>query len=171
MKLGTRAGVPNVGSAGVDLAAALRDTYPELAEQVSDPAALLLPKGEPIVFKKRASLLDRTYPILVRKMVKNKMQKVLPKHKLYTRSGKVVLSTCFAVPKNADEDRMISNPMANDLVDLSKLKAPVFAYVPRMCVMKTSKGSRLYVSKRDARHYFHKLQLGRKWVPIFAHGL
>ena len=58
---------------------------------------------------------------------------------------------------------MITDPAVNQLIDPAKLPRPRFAYIPKMRVVFVPKGGKIVVSKRDARHYFHSLKIGKKW--------
>ena len=71
--------------------------------------------------------------------------------------------SAFAVPKDEDEDRVITDPAVNQLLDPDKLPRPRFAYIPKLRATRSYKPGVLVVSKRDARHYFHSLRIGRKW--------
>ena len=81
-----------------------------------------------------------------------------------------MLSGAFAVPKDPGKDRSISAlcPL-NSLVDPGKLWKPVFAAMPCLRAIRTNKSRRLCVFKKDARHYFHQLGIGRKWEKYLAH--
>ena len=96
------------------------------------------------------------------------LQSLMPAKKVARHRGKAILGATFAVAKNEEEDRIINDPAVNDLLDGSKLPRPKFSYMPALRVMKTRRGKILRVSKRDARHYFHKLRIGRKWKPYLA---
>ena len=81
---------------------------------------------------------------------------------------KVLVLRGFAVPKNAAEDRFIVPLGVNELLDPERLPRPVFAYLPALRSLCVPRGGRLLVSKRDARHYYHSLRLGRRWRPWLA---
>ena len=57
----------------------------------------------------------------------------------------------------------------NALLDPRRLPRPRYAHVPQLRVGTVSKHVRPRVSKRDARHYFHRLKLGAAWRPYLAH--
>eukprot|EP00974_Lingulodinium_polyedra_P079192 7670870-Lingulodinium_polyedra.AAC.1 len=79
--------------------------------------------------------------------------------------GQPLVTGAFAVPKEPEEDRMITaaNPL-NALCDPDKVPRPRFAYIPRLRTVRVRhRHVRLTVSKRDARHYFHALAPGRAW--------
>ena len=68
------------------------------------------------------------------------------------------------------EDRSISalNPV-NALIDGKKLWKPVFASVWRLRAVRVHPSRRLRIFKRDARHFFHHLGIGRRWEKLLAH--
>ena len=75
----------------------------------------------------------------------------------------------FALFKSATEHRVISDLPVNDLIDPGKLPRPRFAYPPRLRVLRIPPGSVVTVRKRDARHYFHHLRVGRRWHKFLCH--
>lgn len=73
-----------------------------------------------------------------------------------------MLSGAFAVAKDATEDRCISAMVPlNEMCDRTKLWAPKFAMMPRLRGVKVDPKRRLRLSKKDARHYFHTLGIGK----------
>ena len=93
-----------------------------------------------------------------------------PRKRIFKHKGKPLLNGAFAVGKNEEEDRAISNLVPlNALIDTSKFWKPVFARVPSLRVVTVRQGKRLRTSKRDARHFFHQLAVGRRWQKYFAH--
>lgn len=96
-------------------------------------------------------------------MVKRKSQ--IAKHR-----GHVVENGSFAVPKNIDEDRWISALCpTNSLVSPAAIPRPRFAYIPRLRSVHCPRHLELRVTKRDARHYFHMMKIGRRWHRWLAH--
>ena len=51
----------------------------------------------------------------------------------------------------------------NQLLDKEQLPRPRFAYIPSLRSVTVPSGGKIVVSKRDARHYFHRLRIGRRW--------
>eukprot|EP00973_Karenia_brevis_P058331 8122462-Karenia_brevis.AAC.1 len=79
-------------------------------------------------------------------------------------AGKPIINGGFAVPKDELEDRLISADVPiNQLLDSEKLPRPRFAYIPRLRVVRSDPRKVIRVTKRDARHYFHMLRLGKRW--------
>ena len=58
--------------------------------------------------------------------------------------------------------------VVNKLVDPTNLQKATSLYLPMLGMLVIEQGTRLRVSKRDARHYFHMLRRGRRWAPFFA---
>ncbi|CAL1171994.1 unnamed protein product [Cladocopium goreaui] len=168
--LGLRAGVPD-HAAVVDLKGVL-DRYDKgLAEQVEHPSSLLYPKRlRPKHIPKPFCKLHETYPAYVKRNVKAGLQTLLPRKSIYKIKGRPLYSGAFAVPKNSDEDRAISAlcPL-NALVNPAKLWKPRFAIMPMMRALQIAPGKRLRIYKKDARHFFHFLRVGRRWRKYMAH--
>ena len=168
--LGLRAGVPD-HAAVVDLKGVL-DRYDKgLAEQVEHPSSLLYPKRlRPKHIPKPFCKLHETYPAYVKRNVKAGLQTLLPRKSIYKIKGRPLYSGAFAVPKNSDEDRAISAlcPL-NALVNPAKLWKPRFAIMPMMRALQIAPGKRLRIYKKDARHFFHFLRIGRRWRKYMAH--
>ena len=174
--LGDRGGVP-ANAATVDLRKELRDQYPKMSHHVNEPTALLLPSGRrPKRIKRGHVWLHGSYPALVVRNVKAGLHILKKPSQVARHRGRLCLAGAFAVPKDADEDRVITDPSVNQLVDPDELPRPKFAYIPKLRVTYAPRGGVLVVSKRDARHYFHSLKIGRKWhrwlcgPPIFMSG-
>ena len=176
LPLGERGGVP--ASAGtVDMRKLFEGPLPDFARQVEEPSALLLPSRlRPKVIKKGYAWLHRSYPNLVRKNVKAGLHQLKKPSQVAKHRGKLCLTGAFAVPKDDREDRVITDPAVNQLIDPKKLPRPRFAYIPKLRVTWVPQTGKILVSKRDARHYFHSLKLGRKWQkwlcgpPIMVEG-
>ena len=169
LPLGTRGGVPPRAGA-VDLAGVLEKRFPELAAQVREPKLLLLRARErPKKIRQPFVRLDVTYKDLVYRNVSSGLQRLVPESAVWKHAGRTLKGGGFAVAKDAVEDRTISDLPINALLDPRRLPRPVFAYTPRLRAMRTQKGTVLKVRKRDARHYFHQLRLGRRWHKYLAH--
>ncbi|CAK8996992.1 unnamed protein product, partial [Durusdinium trenchii] len=63
------------------------------------------------------------------------------------------------------EDRVITDPSVNQLLDPQKLPRPRFAYIPKLRVTLVPRTGRLLVSKRDARIRLHAQHL---WGLVLA---
>ena len=162
--LGSKGGVPS-SAATVDLHSHLHEHFPDLAAQVLEPKLLLLPsRKRPKRIKRGHTWLHSSYPSLVARNVKAGLS-VLRKPKQVARHrGRLCLTGAFAVRKDENEDRVITDPAVNQLINPDKLPRPRFAYIPKLRVTWVPRSGKLLVSKRDARHYFHSLQIGRKWL-------
>lgn len=170
--LGLRAGVPP-RAADVDLEKWLWITHPELAAQVQSPQALLLPEADrPTNLPRPFSRLGKDYTELVMKNVQVGLQDLAEDEGVARHCGRLVRGSAFAVAKagDPDEDRMISGVVqTNALLDPRRLPRPRYAYPPRLRSTTARAGVRLRISKRDARHYFHRLRLSPQWRPWLAH--
>ena len=161
--LGERGGVP-ASAATVDLQSLFQHDHPQFAQQVMEPSALLLPSRlRPRRVKRGHTWLHKSYPMLVRKNVKTGLHVLKRESQVAKHRGVLCLTGAFAVPKDIDEDRVITDPSVNQLIDPLKLPRPRFAYIPKLRVVMVPKSGKILVSKRDARHYFHSLQVGKKW--------
>ena len=60
---------------------------------------------------------------------------------------------------------MITDPQVNQLLDPDLLPRPRFAFIPSLRSAYVPGTGRILVSKRDARHYFHRLKIGRRAGP------
>lgn len=163
LALGVRGGVPDV-AADVPLAAHLQEHFPLLARQVVDPKTLLLPSnGRPRRVKRGYTFLSHTYPELVKRNVKAGLHGLKKPHQVAKHRGVKCLAGAFAVVKDDKEDRVITDPSVNQLLDPDKLPRPKFAYIPKLRTLTVPSSGVIAVTKRDARHYFHRLQIGRRW--------
>lgn len=161
--LGSKGGVPS-SAATVDLGTHLQENHPELAAQVEEPRLLLLPsRRRPLRVKRGHTWLHSTYPALVAQNVKAGLHVLRKQKQVAKHRGRMCLTGAFAVRKDEKEDRVITDPAVNQLLDPDKLPRPRFAYIPKLRVTWVPRSGRLLVSKRDARHYFHSLKIGRKW--------
>ena len=161
--LGERGGVP-ASAATVDLRECFEGSFPEFAKQVEEPSSLLLPSRlRPKLIKRGHTWLHRSYPNLVRKNVKAGLHQLKKPSQVAKHRGKLCITGAFAVPKDDKEDRVITDPAVNQLIDPLKLPRPRFAYIPKLRVTLVPKTGKILISKRDARHYFHSLKIGRKW--------
>ena len=109
------------------------------------------------------------YPAFVEATVRSGLQKLMPRKKIAKHRGRILAGGAFAVAKDFDEDRFVSDLPVNELLDPQRLPRPTFAYVPRFRTLRVRPGWSIRVSKRDARHYFHRLRIGRRWRPFLAH--
>ena len=171
LPLGSRCSVPS-SAATVSVYHALRDKQPEVARQVLKPSALLLPPQErPEVLPRGFVRLAESYPDLVDAAVAGGLQELRPAGRIMKVHGSPLTAGAFAVPKDPEEDRMITaaNPL-NALCNPKLVPRPRFAYIPRLRTVRVSNPRvRLTISKRDARHYFHALAPGRSWRKWMAH--
>ena len=163
LALGVRGGVPPK-AADVPLEQHLRGTFPEMALQVSQPAALLLPsKRRPKRVKRSYTWAAHSYPELVKRNVKAGLHCWKRSDQVANHRGALCLAGAFAVRKDEVEDRVITDPSVNQLIDPDKLPRPRFAYIPKLRTVTVPAGGLVVVSKGDARHDFHRLKIGRLW--------
>ena len=164
LAIGLRGGVPTTAGL-VDLAALLDEDKPEYAKQVREPTALLAaPSDRPGELTRPFQLLADDYDQLVEENVKAGLQRMAPERAVFRHGGKPVINGAFAVAKNQLEDRIISacNPL-NDMLNADLLPRPRFGLMSAIRATTTNKQRRLGVWKRDIRHYFHNLKVGRTW--------
>lgn len=176
LPLGVRGGVPD-HAADVPLADHLEPFNPSMAAQIREPRLLLLSKGRrPRRVKRGYTWLSASYPELVKRNVQAGLHRYKKPSQVAKHGGVRCLAGAFAVPKDDSEDRVITDPSVNQLLDPDALPRPKFAYIPSLRSVTVPRGGLVLVSKRDARHYFHRLQIGRKWQrwlcgpPISLHG-
>ena len=163
LALGVRGGVPDK-AADVPLHEHLKDAFPEMSEQVVRPDSLLLAsKRRPKRVKRGYTWLAPSYPDLVRRNVKAGLHCFKKPHQVARHRGIRCLAGSFAVRKDDHEDRVITDPSVNQLLDPERLPRPRFAYIPKLRCLQVPASGVLVVSKRDARHYFHRLRIGRRW--------
>ena len=163
LALGVKGGVPSK-AADVPLEQHLQSTFPEMAEQVVRPnALLLLSRRRPRHVKRGYTWLARSYPELVQRNVKAGLHCLKKRGQVARHRGALCLAGAFAVKKDEYEDRVITDPSVNQLLDPDKLPRPQFAFVQKMRSLTVPEGGVVVVSKRDARHYFHRLKIGRRW--------
>ena len=169
LPLGERAGVPEC-AAGVNLSSALSARRPDLSAQVDNPGLLLLPaSSRPPRLKRPFVRLADSYPSWVQN-ARSGLQALKPHTKVMRHRGTPIVSGAFAVPKDGVEGRAISAlcPL-NELVDPSRLWKPKFAAVPALRVVQCSGKRRVRICKKDTRHFFHGLRIGRRWRKYMAH--
>ena len=166
--LGERGGVPD-HAATVDLAGLLDEHFPG-PDQVRHPRALLLSSGErPAKIKRPHTLIESTYPRLVARNVAAGLQAYGSKKRVRKHRGFPLVAGAFGVKKSDTEQRVISDLPVNQLLDPALLPRPTFAYPPRLRVVKTLPGTWAKLWKRDLRHYFHQLAIGKRWQKYMAH--
>ena len=174
LPLGVRAGMPE-RAARVDTAAVLDDGSPPLARAARDPAAVL---RSPLLWAEppppRFELLASSYPQLVAKGREARLFQLLDPEELPVVESLPVVSGAFAVVKDSKEDRMIS-PLerCNALVDPTKLEGVEYPHLPQLALLTTQRcvddvKVKIYVSKRDARHYYQSLAASPAWRRWFA---
>ena len=167
--LGERGGVPD-RAATVDLAGLLDEHFPGLAHQVRCPRSLLLSVDQrPARLKRPHTLVGPTYPSLVARNVAAGLQGYGSKKRVRKHRGVALVAGAFGVKKSDTEQRVISDLPVNQLLDPDALPRPTFAYPPRLRVVKTLPGTRVKLWKRDLRHYFHQLAIGKAWRKYMAH--
>lgn len=163
LALGAKGGVPSK-AADVPLGDHLAELFPEMSHQVREPCTLLLPsRRRPRRVKRGYTWVASTYPELVKKNVQAGLHRYKKPSQVAKHRGVRCLAGAFAVPKDNNEDRVITDPSVNQLIDPERLPRPSFAYIPHMRCLTVPRGGVIAVSKRDARHYFHRLRLGKKW--------
>ncbi len=163
LALGMRGGVPEK-AADVPLASHLGEHFPQMAVQVSQPKCLLLPsRRRPRRVKRGYTWLASTYPELVKRNVQAGLHRYKKGSQVAKHRGVKCLAGAFAVIKDEAEDRVITDPSVNQLLDPEKLPRPKFAFIPSLRTLSIPKDGVIAVSKRDARHYFHRLRIGKNW--------
>ena len=163
LALGVRGGVPEK-AADVPLEHHLRDTFPEMAQQVTQPSMLMMPsKRRPRRVKRGYTWLAPSYPELVKRNVKAGLHCWKKPSQVAKHRGVLCLAGAFAVRKDAYEDRVITDPSVNQLIDPERLPRPRFAYIPKLRAVTVPASGIVMVSKGDARHYFHRLKIGKLW--------
>ena len=152
LALGEKGGVPSK-AADVNLHDQLKPLFPTMAEQVVDPSTLLL-RGprRPEKIRRGFTLLSSSYPKLVRANVKAGLHVLRRRGQVAKHRGKLCLAGAFAVAKDDLEDRVITDPAVNSLLDEELMPRPKFAWIPSMRTVMVPKTGRLLISKRDARH-------------------
>ena len=155
----------------MDLAAALVGPRLEVAKQILEPRSLLPPVSErPKKLKLPFIHVDGTYAELVMRCERVVLQSRVPESRVWKHSGKQLVNGAFAVRKSAREDRFISALVpTNQLIDPAKLLRPTFAYPPRLRTLKISKAKKVVIYKRDARNYFHRFAIGKRWRKLMCH--
>lgn len=163
LALGVKGGVPD-RAADVPLSDHLSSLFPAMAEQVREPRALLLSsRKRPRRVKRGYTWLAASYPKLVLKNVEAGLHRLKKPSQVARHRGAMVLAGAFAVAKDDKEDRVITDPSVNQLLNPEKLPRPKFAFIPSLRVLTVPRTGIITVSKRDARHYFHRLRIGKKW--------
>ena len=163
LALGEKGGVPEL-AADVPLADHLESLDATVAAQVRDPSLLLLPSAKrPQRLKRGYIWVAASYPSLVKKNVKAGLHRYKKRSQVAKHRGALVLAGAFAVAKDDHEDRVITDPSVNQLIDPDRLPRPKFAFIPSLRCTTVPKHGLVVVSKRDARHYFHRLQIGKRW--------
>ncbi|CAL1133794.1 unnamed protein product [Cladocopium goreaui] len=163
LALGVRGGVPE-RAADVPLAEHLSVHFPGMSKQVVQPSCLLLAsRRRPRRVKRGFAWLAASYPELVKRNVKAGLHKFKKESQVAKHRGVKVLAGAFAVKKDLHEDRVITDPSVNQLLDPERLPRPKFAYIPALRCLSVPRTGVIAVSKRDARHYFHRLRIGKRW--------
>ena len=163
LALGVKGGVPQ-SAATVPLADHLRDLFPTMSRQVECPDSVLLAvKYRPKRVKRGYTWLASSYPELVKRNVKAGLHKLKRVHQVAKHRGIPCVAGAFAVGKDDKEDRVITDPSVNQLLDPLKIPRPKFAYIPQLRSTWVPKEGLIRISKRDARHYFHHLRIGSRW--------
>ena len=108
--------------------------------------------------------LHSSYGKLIDKAAEAGLVELRPARVLPIVGGRPAHGGGFAVAKDDVEDRWISpNEITNDLIDEARLVKVEMPYAQQLRAMVVPKDRKLLVSKRDARHYFHRLRAGAKW--------
>ena len=106
--------------------------------------------------------MAKSYPELVKRNVKAGLHCFKKPHQVARHRGVMCLAGAFAVKKDDNEDRVITDPSVNQLIDPAKPPRPRFAYIPKLRSLTVPSTGVILVSKRDARHYFHCLRINRR---------
>ena len=170
MFLGLRAGVPARAGA-VNLASELCEFDAETARQVLEPRrALLPPPDRPVRLPRGRARLAASYPEFVSRTCKSQLQSLRPRARIFKHRGAPIINGAFAVAKSMSEDRAISNLVPlNTLISKKVFWKPVFARMPSLRTLYLKTGKIVRMAKRDCRHFFHQLAVGRRWMKFFAH--
>ena len=160
-------------AAVVDTASVLDGWDDKLAQQARDPEALLLPEDAwPPSIKVPFEHVDASYDSLVQRACEVGLQSIDEEFDADIGPprvrGAVRTMGGFAVPKDAREDRWISPcEFVNAITDKRKMRKVKMPYLPMLGVLTTRRGRKVWVSKRDARHYFHVLKNTKAWQRYF----
>lgn len=111
--------------------------------------------------KRGYTWLSASYPELVKRNVQAGLRRC-KKPSQVAKHGGVRCLAAFAVPKDDSEDRVSTDPSVNQLLDPDALPRPQFVYIPSLRSVSVPRAGLVVVWKRDARRYFHRLQIGRK---------
>ena len=143
-----------------------------LGQLVRDPSAFLLsdeklPEQLPRAFVR----VGPGYLQVVQAAVRVGLQQWRPRAFLHHFKGKPVISGVFAVAKpETKETRMISAAVpANTLLDKDLMPRPRFPNVSRLSTLLVPHRCRLVVSKRDVRHFYHRIKASLPWQRLLAH--
>lgn len=130
----------------------------------------MAPEGARPLPRRPFVFVDGTYPGLCERAVASGPQEWGP-DTFAVRHGDVPQhSGAFAVPKDETEDR-VTYPLefANDCCIDANVPALVAPYFPQIAAVTKTPGSRVKLSKRDARHYFHCFRFSsawRRWLAV-----
>lgn len=149
LALRVRGGVPEA-AADVPLASHVREHFPSMAGQVLDPSMLLLPSHRrPKRVKRGYTWLSSTYPQLVKRNLKAGLHRLKKPSQVARHRGVKCLAGAFAVAKDEVEDRVITDPSVNQLLDPDKLPRPKFAYIPKLRTVSVPKDGTILVFPRE----------------------
>ena len=171
LPLSGRCGVPQ-HAASVETAKVLSEHFPSLAGKAEDPA-LMLGRSPAFVVEppKITCLLNSDYRQYVEKGVAAGLFELQSPSQVPMVSGVPIVSGAFAVAKDAFEDRPIA-PLErlNSLVSDSTLEGLDLPYLPQLITVDVPKDAKIkiYVSKRDARHYYPSLSVSDSWKRWLA---
>ena len=73
------------------------------------------------------------------------------------------------MPKNNKEEGITADLLINILVDRSRLIRPRFPLLTQLATVETQANTKVRITKRDLRYYFHKLRNGTRWRPFLAY--
>ena len=168
--LDDRAGVPTE-AATVPVADLLEASAPEVATQIREPSKVLLrSRYRPPKLGRAYRNLGASYGRFLKRGVRAGMFKMRLLRGIAKHQGRLIVAGGFAVPKAGSVETRAISPMGiNDLLDERRMIRPVFGYIPRLRATSSRAGTVLRVSKVDARHYYFRLRLGRKWLKYTAH--
>ena len=93
---------------------------------------LIKSRKRPKLVKRGYTWLAPSYGELVRKNVKAGLHKLKHPNQVARHRGKPILAGAFAVVKDSSEDRVITDPQVNQLLNPDVLPRPKFAFIPSM---------------------------------------
>jgi hypothetical protein len=131
----------------------------------AEPYTMLLIKSRkrPKLVKRGYTWLAPSYGELVRKNVKAGLHKLKQPHQVARYREKQFWRVLVRLWRIAAKIVLSQTPKSISSWTLDVLPRPKFAFIPSMRGVSVPRHGLVVVSKRDARHYFHRLWIGRPW--------